>query len=338
MAEDVDLEEVLIGIQLQQVYALFDDETEVVYVLSDAVNIGPIEELGYASAYMGGLQQQNFDISTMRREARETSTDRFRAVNAVNALIGGDVTQAGLGYIQTVFTREQLSELQQPLPENLLLAAPKVVQKTVLFPQQQGADFIAAVFGMSDAGWDGVDVAYARPPVSTEQVLHPELYFLQEAPQTTAMPNLAEGMGRGWVEVSNDTMGEFLLKVYLEEYLDEIQAEDAAAGWGGDRYSLLSGPEGNRVLVSITNWDTPQDASEFSDAYQVFVGIKTQGQGAKSTSIGDTGRKWVTPDVTIFLGRLNANDLLIVIGDDEDLVGLALELIVGELSNPQQSP
>ena len=50
MAEDRDLEEILVGIQLQQVYALFDDETDVVYVLSDATSIGPIEELGYASA------------------------------------------------------------------------------------------------------------------------------------------------------------------------------------------------------------------------------------------------------------------------------------------------
>ena len=328
MDEDLDLEEILVGIQLQQVYALFDDETEVVYVLSDVTNIGPVEELGYASAYMGGLQQQHFEISTMRREARQAGADRFRAVNA---LIGGDVTQAALGYIQTVFTSEQLVELQKPLPENLLLAAPKVIQKTVLFPQREGADFIAALFGMSDAGWDGVDTAYSRPPESTEQVLQPELYLVGEAPQPTLVPSLAAELGRGWVEVSNDTMGEFLLRVYLEEYLDEIQAADAAAGWGGDKYSLLSGPEGERVLVLMTAWDSPQDASEFSDAYQVFVGVKTQGQGATSSNIGDTGRKWIAPDQAIFLGRVGPNIVLIVISDDDDLLGRTLDLVVDAL-------
>ena len=222
--------------------------------------------------------------------------------------------------------------VRQPLPDNKLLAAPKVVQKTVLFPQREGADFVAALFGTDNKGWEGVNQAYSRPPDSTEQVLHPELYFAREAPKITLVPNLGTKMGKGWVEVSNNTMGEFLLRVYLEEHLDEIQAAQATTGWGGDRYSLLSGPEGERVLVSMTAWDTPIEASEFSDAYQVFVGVKTQGQGAASSSVGDTGRKWVTSDQTIFLGRVGPNVVLIIIGDDEDLVSEALELMVEALS------
>ena len=37
----------------------------------------------------------------------------------------------------------------------------------------------------------------------------------------------------------------------LEEHLDESQAAQAAEGWGGDRYFLLSGPEGERLLVVL---------------------------------------------------------------------------------------
>ena len=76
MAEDQDLEEILVGIQLQQVYALFDDETDVVYVLSDATSIGPIEELGYASAYMGGGSSSSTSISphSASRRVRPTAT------------------------------------------------------------------------------------------------------------------------------------------------------------------------------------------------------------------------------------------------------------------------
>ena len=132
MDEDQDLEEVLSEIQLQQVYALFDDEVAVVYVLSDATTIGPLEELGYVSAYMGGLQQQQFDLAKLRTRAREGGSDQLRALDA---LIGGDVAQVRTGYIGTVFTREQVEELKKPLPENKLLDAPKVVQKAALFPR-----------------------------------------------------------------------------------------------------------------------------------------------------------------------------------------------------------
>ena len=67
----------MVGIQLQQVYALFDDESESLYVLSDATSIGPAEELGYASAFVGGLQQQMFDVSAMRRRARGVDSARL---------------------------------------------------------------------------------------------------------------------------------------------------------------------------------------------------------------------------------------------------------------------
>ena len=86
-------------------------------------------------------------------------------------------------------------------------------------------------------------------------------------------------------------MGEFLIRSYLEEHLGDIQAEEAAAGWGGDRYSLLSGPEGERVLVSLIKWDTFDDSAEFFQAFEVFAGIKLQQVGGTSDAVGESGRK-----------------------------------------------
>ena len=56
-----------------------------------------------------------------------------------------------------------------------------------------------------------------------------------------------------------------------------------------------------------------------------------QGQSATSSNIGDTGRKWVTPDRAIFLGRVGPNNVLIVISDDDDLLGRTLNLVVDAL-------
>ena len=87
MEDADDLEGILSGIQLQQVYALYDEESESMYVLSDATSIGPVEELGYASAYVLGLQQASFDISGLRSTAREIDADHFNAVNALKRAI-----------------------------------------------------------------------------------------------------------------------------------------------------------------------------------------------------------------------------------------------------------
>ena len=234
-------------------------------------------------------------------------------------------------YAGTVFkTQEELDKLNETVPDNKLLAAPDVVFKTVLFPQREGANFVSALYG--EDAWEGVNEAYGNPPISTEQVLHPEKYFAGEEPQRTLIPNIAARLGKGWVQISSDTMGEFLLRTYLEEHLDPIQAATAAEGWGGDRYSLLTGPEGERVLLMMIAWDSFQDSAEFFDAYQVFMGIKTQGANVSSKG-NETGRKWAIPDVeTVFIGNTGPA-ILLIIGDDEDIVDLSLE----QLSEALQS-
>ena len=171
--------------------------------------------------------------------------------------------------------------------------------------------------------------AYGRPPVSTEQVLHIEKYVAGEEPINVTLPDISGEMGKGWIQVSAGTMGEFLIRTYLEEHLDDARASRAAQGWGGDTYSLLSGPEGERVLISLTVWDSEIDGKEFFEAYQEFVALKYPGPEGSAANLGESGRRWVTPDGTIFLGQQFTGSALLIIGDSEELVGLALELLAG---------
>ena len=43
-------------------------------------------------------------------------------------------------------------------------------------------------------------------------------------------------------------------------------ATAAAAGWGGDRLAVASGPAGAWGIVIETTWDSRHDATEFADA------------------------------------------------------------------------
>ena len=252
----------------------------------------------------------------------------------MDAVIGGEVTQVRNGYIGTVLTREDVEVLRQPIPENKLLAAPKVIQKAALFPQREGVDFVAELFGRD--GWEGVSAAYRNPPISTEQVMHPEKYFDGEEPRRAPVPNIADDIGRGWTQVNANVMGEFLIRTYLEEHIDQVQAAEAAAGWGRDRYSLLSGPAGERLLVMFMNWDSFQDSAQFYNAYQVFMGVKIQPLGAEaSTKTTATGRMWVTPDDTTILDQFGPVTMLIV-ADDEATAIKAGQLMLEALQRLAQ--
>jgi hypothetical protein len=225
----------------------------------------------------------------------------------------------------------QFEELTRPIPGNKLLTAPDVVQKALRFELREGKNFVAQLFENENKGWEGVNEAYSSPPISTEQVIHPEKYFSGEEPQRTITPNLAAKLGKGWEQVSANTIGELLLRTYLEQHLDDTQAAEAAAGWGGDRYSLLTGPEAERLLIMQIKWDSLQDSAEFFDAYKTFVGVKTQGTETTSDKVGESGRKWVTPDETVFLGQIGPT-ILLIIGDNGDIVGRGLELLFDALA------
>ena len=89
------------------------------------------------------------------------------------------------------------------------------------------------------------------------------------------------------------SFGGFGVRGYLAE-LDEAAYEEAAAGWGGDRFSLLEGPLGETALAVLIVWDTATDAREFFDV----VGA---GPGASDAA---------------YVG-LSGDRVLLVIGPDE---------------------
>ena len=314
LADDEDLEEILTNIQAQQVTALFDDETGLVYLVSDSQRLTPREELAFAAAYGGALIQKRLAFAAVREEAFADNLDRTRAVDALNR---GDVFQLMQAYIGAQFDQDEIEALSQPLAENELVKSPDIVQKANRFLNNDGRDFVAALYGATGS-WLSVDEAYAKPPLSTEQVLHPEKYLANEAPQLPPnLPDLAAGMGQGWTHIGTDTMGEFLIRAYLEQHLDSAQAAAAAAGWGGDTYALASAPEGQVTFLAQILWDTPADASEFFEAYKVFGGIKAKATGGTSRQVDEQGTAWVweLPDESIFLGR-SGNGILLVITED----------------------
>jgi len=103
-----------------------------------------------------------------------------------------------------------------------------------------------------------------RPPASTEQVLHPEKYLRVEQPDRVAAPSL-----RGWKVLERSTVGEWLTARLLAG-AGGTGAAEAAAGWGGDAYTLL-GRGDERALGIRWRWDTARDAREFASALRAWA-------------------------------------------------------------------
>jgi hypothetical protein len=109
-----------------------------------------------------------------------------------------------------------------------------------------------------------LDVLYENPPVSSEQVMHPEKYIMKEEPIPVTIPSPP-----GWNPLDENVLGEAFIQTILTEHITGKEAEKAARGWGGDAYGYYV--RGDTYLYILnTVWDTELDAAEFYEAYLQF--------------------------------------------------------------------
>lgn len=288
----VDLHSLLLDLYTEQVLGFYDLEARRMYVVSD-VDLGPLEQLTFVHEYVHALQDQLFDLG----EQTEAVSDDGDRLLALEALAEGDATLAMQQYLL-----EHVDELAGPdLFSQILLAdtpqfdaAPGVVQEQLLFPYERGLVFVLAHY--EQRGWASVDELWGDPPQSSEQILHPERYP-EDTPELVTLPALTATLGADWRFGREDTLGEFLLRLHLAVHLDEEVVDEAATGWGGDRYVLFmrssTGPHRGEVCLAMgLVWDDEEEADEFVQAYRDYAGERyvEEGEGDLEEGIWWYGR------------------------------------------------
>jgi len=217
------------------------------------------------------LADQNFHLDAMQQEVKH---DDDRSL-ALSALIEGEATLTMIGAQMEDWDGSKLREIPASRLDRLLSLlmpflpmaggaslreAPVILSETMIFPYLRGLVFCARV--VNDEGWAGLNAAYRRPPLSTEQVLHPEKY--RARPDLPMVVDLGQlGPCDGWKEVGRNVVGEMQLSVMLRHH----GGRAAAGGWDGDHYAVFEGPGDRLGLVWLTTWDSDDDAREFARGY-----------------------------------------------------------------------
>ena len=241
-----------------QVVGLYQSETDRLFVVEDddTDELSLLEEVTYSHEYFHLVQDERFDLDQLL-DAVEGNRD---AELALVSLIEGDATALQTQYLLQNVSVDRLVDSIEALTEALadIPDAPFALQRSLEFPYQEGAEFVER---LSDAELLN---SYVDLPASTEQILHPEKYLAGESPLVVTMPDLAGLLGEDWSVFHEDVLGEFTIALWLTS-LGSADADVAAAGWGGDRFALLDGPNGERAFAAIFEWDNPEeDAAQFT--------------------------------------------------------------------------
>lgn len=261
----------------EQIAGFYDDEIEKIFVVKGSELTGS-EKMTYAHEFTHVLQDQVYDLSEglgLNEDDCEADSEKCAAVQA---LIEGDATQSELLWFQTYASRQDYLDLLKfydSLESPALDSAPPYISADLYFPYEKGLTFVEYLF--DKGGFDAIDEAYLNPPVSTEQILHPERYP-DDVPVVVTLPELRETLNQGWTLLDQNVLGEWYTYLILgkshesTEMISDDTALDAAEGWGGDAYAFYLNEDTDEVVFILdTVWDTPEDAEDFVEAFYEYA-------------------------------------------------------------------
>ena len=295
---DLDLEQLFIDLQTEQIAGFYDPEADTFYLIGENPELAPIDQITYAHEFTHNLQDQLVDLNE-GLTIDEFDTDRSLAYRSI---VEGDASLSMQYWMQQyllkAMTPEQIQEMFQDLQateqdSTTLNNAPRIIRDQLIFPYEQGLFFAQELYDLG--GWQAINQALQDPPRSTEQILHPEKYLAtpRENPNLPERFDLSAALDGQWTTATTATLGEFDLRILLEEVRAPGDTDAAAAGIDGIRYALYTQAATDTPLLQMTlRWDTPEDGAEFLAAYQaafkpagdllrrqdIYMGVKGTGQ------------------------------------------------------------
>jgi hypothetical protein len=289
---DASLTDLYLSLLGSQVAGLYSPDDKKLYVVSKSGSLGATEKVTFSHEFTHALQDQNFNLGSLHLDEVGQGDRSFARLS----LVEGDATLSMTQWELQNLTQAELGQILAGASSDqslkVLLSMPPILRESLLFPYTVGLGFVQGM--QSTGGWEAVDRAFARPPDSTEQIIHPEKYAAGEAPIPVDLPkNLPARLGTGWKVGLEDTFGEFQMQVWLKQNttVPAATAIDAAAGWGGDRVAVVNGPNGTWGVILRTSWDTDADAAAFES---VATPIVTKLANPASLLPGAGGReRWV---------------------------------------------
>lgn len=312
--QDLDYKKVLLDVLSEQIAGFYDQKTKELYVMQGIPM--DFQKPAMAHEIFHAIQDQHFDILSLQEPFNSTENGDFAL--ARSALLEGDATIVMLDYglyaqgslpqgdITSVvdipliagtlkaMSFENLTAIEQMMGSSgaptemqagaeALSQAPAVFRELLMFPYFAGMRFIVA--SRVGRSWKDVDRVYANPPVSTEQILHPERYYAGDQPEHLAY-DIAPALP-GFTRIYDTVMGEFQVRLWLKLTAPDSGFAEAAAGWDGDR--LVAYRRGDHVLVNVAlAWDSVQDAKEFQTAILAAT-LKRYPQATRADHSGKSG-------------------------------------------------
>ena len=293
----LDLKKLITAVLSDEIAGFYNPEEKSLFLISEPK--APMKKKGFWDALLGtkafdpaeqrmilchemahALADQHFDLYSLQKSA-ENDDDMLVALTALiegEAVMVMMVNEVGAARRDAILKSSGAIAMLMDFVMRLAVPfatgpafrkAPPIFKEQLLFPYTKGFAFCSAM--TRKGGWNAVNAAFRGPPVSTEQIIHPEKYVTAkpDVPVELSFADTSPFREPAWKLVKENVLGELTIDVLFRPKLGSVDSAVAAAGWDGDRFrvyrSLVDG-EDLTALVWTTTWDSVKDAREFAAA------------------------------------------------------------------------
>jgi hypothetical protein len=298
-------------------------ETWHVIAVDSIEMVGPSARWHNAHELMHLIQNEKFQLGKINFEALDAD-----ARMALRALIEGEAAFLQYVYLQGESfddsERDAVLDVQALSGPSRLDTLPVFLRQDFEFAFTEGFQFILDI--VQSGGYEALDAVWRNPPLSTEQILHPDRYMSKDLPVHPSLGAIyEETLAENWTKVDEDTFGEFYLREYLAKTLPRKEAEAAASGWRGGTYSLFNNENtGSNLFMLLLSWDTPADQEQFDTTFRVFMDHRL---GIEGVNTEDGGICW-EQDETVCLYDKSGESLILHAPDVDTALTITSAIII----------
>jgi hypothetical protein len=276
---DFPLDAFMLDVLTDQVAGLYDPKAKEFYI---ADWIPPDEQRTVMSHELThALEDQSFHIDPWIKAARpnddaELARDAVSEGSALAAMVDYQMLDQKLGVrdlpdVTLLIRAGAVTEMDK---DPNLAKAPIYIRDELLFPYLAGTGFTQQ-FLKAHTGWQDLHLIFQNPPLSTQQIIHPDLYLQNVKPEAVALPQWKGLVPDDWKLLEENTMGEFGFGEILKQFLDENRADLLSPAWKGDRYATFEDAKTkNHPLVFRLALDNADDAARFFGQYSEALAKK----------------------------------------------------------------
>jgi hypothetical protein len=273
------LDSFMLDVLTDQVAGLYDPKGKEFYI-ADWI---PLEEQREVMSHelTHALEDQSFNIDPWIKAARpnddaELARNSVSEGTAVAAMIDYTMRDDNLNVrvMPDVTMLIRSGAIENMDNDPLLSKAPAVIRDSLLFPYLAGTSF-SQQFLKAHTGWGDLKLVFENPPLSTQQILHPDLYLSGTKPVIVTLPDWRGLVPADWKVLEANVMGEFGLQEVLKQFLGEDRASLLSPAWAGDRYAVFEDAKTKETpLVFRLALDNEDDAARFFGQYSEALELK----------------------------------------------------------------